>query len=96
MYKVIYIDYNFIDKRYPNSPNDGDRFFTYGFGSLFARQFKKYNPELEIECWKTDSRIKDLHIKVIESIKHTVFPSIKFGRFGHYSRKLLSALEEEI
>lgn len=57
-YKVIYIDYNFIDKRYPNSSEDGDRFFTYGWGSLSCREFKKHYPDIDVECWKTDSRIR--------------------------------------
>ena len=96
MYKVVYIDYNFIDKRYPNSVNDGDKFFTYGFSSVYARKFKKYNPEIKVECWKVDSRIKDLHEKNIENVRHIIFPSIRFGKLGHYSGKLIKYLKREI
>jgi len=87
-YKVIYIDYNFVDKRYPNSVEHGDSFFTYGFGALYARKFKKYNPDIEVECWKTDPRIDKIYEKTIENVKFIVFPSKSFGKLGQYSRAL--------
>ncbi len=93
--KIIYIDYNFIDKRYPNSPNDGVSFYTYGFGSIYARKFKKYNPEFVVECWKADSRINQIFEKEIEDVKHKIFPSKKFGKLGHFSTKLLKHLKNE-
>lgn len=95
-YKVVYIDYNFIDKRYPNSPEDGDRFFTYGWGSILARRFKKYNSDFEVECWKADPRIKKIYKKTIEEVNYTIFPAIKFGKLGYYSRSLLKHLKKEI
>jgi len=93
-YKVIYIDYNFVDKRYPNSVEHGDSFFTYGFGALYARKFKKYNPDIEVECWKTDPRIDKIYEKTIENVKFIVFPSITFGKLGQYSRALNKYLKD--
>lgn len=95
-FKVVYVDSNFIDKRYPNSPQDGDKFFTYGFGSLYARKFKKYNPDIIVECWKADSRIKSIRYKTIEGVKHIMFPSICFRKLGYYSWSLLKHLENEL
>ena len=96
MFKVIYIDHNAIHKRYPNDPSDGDKFFTYGFGSIYARKFKKYNPEIKVECWKADSRIKNIKRKTIENVNYIIFPSIKFGKLGQYSFKLIAHLKNEI
>lgn len=96
MFKVVYIDYQSGDKRYPNTLNDGDRFFTYGFASIYARKFKKYNPEINVECWKADSRIKDIYTKNIENVQYILFPSKKIGKLGHYSAKLNSHLKKEL
>lgn len=96
MFKVVYIDYNFIDDRYPNNVNDGDRFFTYGFGSIYARKFKKYNPDVNVECWKADSRIKKTYEKQIENVDYKIFPSIKIGKLGHYSKSMLRHLSNEL
>ncbi|MBK7380872.1 MAG: hypothetical protein IPJ03_18100 [Ignavibacteriales bacterium] len=96
MYKVVYIDYNFVDERYPNTVHDGDKFFTYGFGSIYARKFRKYNPDILVECWKVDSRVKKIYEKEIENVKFIVFPSRKIGKFGHYSAVLIKYLKKFI
>ena len=96
MFKVIYIDYQADDKRYPNTLNDGDRFFTYGFASIYARKFKEYNPYVSVECWKADSRIKVIYEKTIENVHYIIFPSIKIGKLGHYSTKLIYHLKREL
>lgn len=85
-----------MDKRYPNSLNDGDRFYTYGWGSILARNFKKYNPEIEVECWKADSRINKIYEKEIEGVYYRIFPSIRFGKLGHYSTSMLKHLSNEL
>jgi len=94
MFKVVYIDYNFVDERYPNAIEDGDKFFTYGFGALYARKFKKFNANIEVECWKTDPRINRIYEKVIEHVKFIVFPSKKFGKLGQYSSELIKHLKK--
>ena len=96
MFKVVYIDYNFIDKRYPNTLSDGDKLFTYGFGSIYARKLKKYNQDILVECWKADSRIKRIYRKTIEDVNYIIFPSIKFGKLGQYSSKLIAHLKKEL
>lgn len=96
MYKVVYIDYNFIDERYPNTVDDGDKFFTYGFGSIYARKFRKYNPDILVECWKVDSRVKKIYEKEIENVKFIVFPSKRIAKFGHYSPILIKYLKKFI
>lgn len=96
MYRVIYIDYSSGDKRYPNTLNDGDKFYTYGFGSIYARKFKKYNPGINVECWKADSRINTIYKKTIENVNYIIFPAIKFGKLGNYSSKLIAHLIKEL
>lgn len=92
-YQVVYIDRNFISDRYPNKPTDGDKFFTYGFASLYARQFKKYNPDIHVECWKADPRIRLIAEKEIEGVYYRMFPSLNFGRFGQYSKQMIRFLK---
>ena len=90
--RVVYIDYNFIDSRYPNKPEDGDRFYTYGFGSLYARQFKKYNPDIHVECWKADPRTEWRKEKDIEGVIYRMFPSTSISKIGQYSRQMTEFL----
>jgi glycosyltransferase involved in cell wall biosynthesis len=86
--KVIYIDFNDGSGKYPNSVKDGDAFYTYGFGGLYAREFKKYNPDWEVECWKADSRSNEYQEKVISGVKFRVFPAVYFKMLGYYSSQL--------
>ena len=95
MYKVVYIDYDSVDDRYPNKVSDGDSFFTYGFGGLYARKFKQYNKDVEVECWKTDPRIDKIYHKEISGIKFIIFPSIKFGKLGQYSHRLIRHIRSD-
>ena len=46
MKKVIFIHNNYEPEHIPKSPDPEDRFYTYGFSSTIARNFKKYYPEL--------------------------------------------------
>ena len=96
MFKVVYIDGNYIDKRYPNTLNDGDKFFTYGFGSLHSRWFKKINPDIDVECWKADSRIKKIIVKEIEGVKFIMFPSTQIEKLGHLSFGMIKELRRRI
>ena len=93
--KIVYIDYNFNDQRYPNRKEDGDGFFTHGFGGLYSRQFKKYHPEFEVECWKADSRINAIYEKTIEGILFRIFPAVSLGKSGLFSVSLLQHLIRE-
>lgn len=96
MFKVVYIDRNVIDKRYPNTLSDGDKFFTMGFGSLHSRWFKKINPDIDVECWKADSRIKKIIVKEIEGVKFIMFPSAQIEKLGHLSFGMIRELRRRI
>lgn len=96
MFKVVYIDRNVIDKRYPNTLSDGDKFFTMGFGSLHSRWFKKINPDIDVECWKADSRIKKIIVKEIEGVKFIMFPSAQIEKLGHLSLGMIRELRRRI
>jgi glycosyltransferase involved in cell wall biosynthesis len=93
-YKVVYIDRNFIDDRYPNKPSDGDSFYTHGFSSLYAREFKKYNPEITVECWKADPCINKAIEKEIQGVYYRMFPSWNLGKIGQYSPKMIRFLNK--
>jgi glycosyltransferase involved in cell wall biosynthesis len=93
--RVIYIDYNFIEEKYPNKPKDGDSWFTHGFGGLFSRKQKKFYPQMDIECWKADGRAKKQSEKTIENVKFRIFPAMRIGRLGCFSPGLLLALKKE-
>jgi len=95
MKKVVYLDSNYVSKRHPNGIKDGDKFYTYGFASIYARKFKLYNSDFEVECWKTDPRIDKIYQKEIEGVKYIVFPSINIKKLGHFSKSLIKKLKEE-
>ena len=62
MYKVIYIDR--ITEHSPNIPSnikDGDNYFTIGWGAGSARKFKEFNPQVIVECWKTDHKAENIY-----------------------------------
>ncbi len=93
-YTVVYIDRNFIDNRYPNKPSDGTSFYTHGFGSIYAREFKKYNPEITVECWKADPRISDAIDNEFQGVCYRMFPSWNLGKIGQYSPKMIRFLKK--
>lgn len=95
-YRVIYVDYNFTANNYPNRPEDGESFYTHGFGGLYAREFKKFNPDLQVECWKTDSRIKKVYTKEISGVKFIVFPSLYILKLGDFSITLIRHLRKTL
>ena len=62
MFKVIYIDR--IADRSPKAASGiefGDDYFTIGWGGISARKFKEFNPEVIVECWKTDYKAKQIY-----------------------------------
>ena len=94
--RVIYVDYNFRDPRYPNKPGDGDSWFTHGFGGLYARKFKQFNPAYTVECWKADRYAKSTEVNVIENVRFVIFPAVSMGQFGLYSPALIKALKRTV
>jgi glycosyltransferase involved in cell wall biosynthesis len=94
--KIIYITYNYdSSKDFPNNPNEGDRFYTYGFGGTLSRQFKQYCPEWEVECWRL-AGTKGYTEKTISGVVFKVFPSIHIKSIGHFSLKFLRELRKEV
>jgi glycosyltransferase involved in cell wall biosynthesis len=94
--EVIYIDYNFKDQKYPNKPKNGNAWYTHGFGGLYSRKFKEFNPDFSVECWKADALAKSISEAVIEGVVFKVFPAYDFGRIGLWSPQLISALKKRI
>jgi glycosyltransferase involved in cell wall biosynthesis len=94
--EVIYIDYNFRDQKYPNKPSNGNAWHTHGFGGLYSRKFKEFNPDFRVECWKADALATSISEAVIEGVVFKVFPAYDFGRIGLWSPRLISALKKRI
>ena len=97
MYKVIYIDtVTGHGTNIPSSIKDGDNYFTIGWGGGSARKFKEYNPEVNVECWKTDYKAKQIHQRDISGVTFKIFPAFRFKYFGDYSRSVLKHLKNEL
>lgn len=94
--KVIYIDYNFNDPRYPNKPGDGDSWFTHGFGGLYSRKFKQFNPHYIVECWKADRYATKTVVKEIENVRFVIFPAFSLGPIGLLSLGLIRELKRAL
>ena len=85
---AVYIDFNFLDSKYKNRPGDGDAYFTYGFGSLYARKFKESFPDWEVQCWKADAFATKVLSKKIDGVDYLIFPARKIGRAGFISSSM--------
>lgn len=97
MYKVIYIDrISGHGHNIPSSIKDGDNYFTIGWGGGSARKFKEYNPEINVECWKTDYKAKRIYEKEISGVQFKIFPAFRVKYFGDYSSSLLKHLKNEL
>lgn len=97
MYKVIFFD-SVSDHAtdVPNNIKDGNNYFTYGWAGITSRKFKEYNPEVTVECWKTDHKLKQIYSREISGVKFFIYPAIRIKYFGDYSRSLLRSLNKEI
>jgi len=96
-YKVIYIDrVSAHSKLVPTNINDGNNYFTYGWGGGCSRKFKEYNTDIKVECWKTDHKAKRTYEREISNVTFKIFPAYNFNYLGDYSPILLKHLQEEI
>ena len=69
MYKVIYIDrIAEHSSRVSSNIKDGDNYFTIGWGAGSARKFKEFNPDVKVECWKTDFKAKQIYEREISGV----------------------------
>src|SRR4030065_529724 len=97
MYKVIYIDR--IADRSPNVASnikDEDNYFTIGWGCICSRKFKEFNPDVKVECWKTDYKSQKIYEREISGVIFKIFPAYHIKHLGDYSRSLLGNLRKEL
>ncbi len=65
--------------------------------SLTAQQIKKYNPEIEIECWTPEKAFKTQQEFSYNGIKYRQFPTIFSPVYGlDLSTEMLGAIRQEI
>lgn len=96
MYKVIYIDrIAEHSSRVSSDIKDGDNYFTIGWGAGSARKFKEFNPDVKVECWKTDFKAKQIYEREISGVTFKIYPAFYFKYFGDFSRSLLENLKNE-
>jgi glycosyltransferase involved in cell wall biosynthesis len=94
--KIIYIHNNYEPEHFPAGPDEEDRFYTYGFGSNFARNFKRYFPEYEVEMWRLDSKVERYYENVVQGVLFRIFPAFSLYRIADFSFKFLIELKKEI
>lgn len=95
MTKVIYIHNNYEPEHFPSRPDTEDRFFTYGFGSNLARNFKKFHSNYDVEMWRLDAYCDSYYEKKVQGVLFRIFPAIKINKIGEFSRKFISELKKE-
>lgn len=97
MYKVIYIDrVSGHGTNIPSSIKDGDNYFAIGWGGISARKFKEFNPDVKVECWKTDYKSRKIYEREISGVTFKIFPAYHIKHFGDYSISLLKNLKQEL
>jgi glycosyltransferase involved in cell wall biosynthesis len=96
LFKVVYIDSIVTDSKTPTIEKHGDDYFTYGWGGRSAREFKKYNPQIEVERWRTDTKSKDILVKEVAGVVFRVFPGYHIKYFGVFAPSLLKHLKAVI
>jgi len=96
MQKIIFIHNNYEPERFLRTPDNDDRYYTYGFGSHFARNFKYYFEGYDVEMWRIDSFTRDYNEKTVQGVKFKVFKSRRIPRFGDFSRNFIKELKKEV
>ncbi len=96
MKKIIYIHNNYEPEHVPRKPDSEDRFYTYGFGSNLARNFKRFYPEYTVEMWRLDGFTNNYYEKEVQGVKHRVFPAVIIKPFGEFSLKFVWELKKEL
>jgi glycosyltransferase involved in cell wall biosynthesis len=96
LHKIIFIHNNYEPEHFLEAPDPEDRFFTYGFGSFFARNLKHYYPEYDIEMWRLDSYIDKYYEKCVQGVLFRIFPSKNFLKIGDFSREMIKSLRIEV
>lgn len=89
---VIYIQQYIKGTGYWPPKEMESNYYTYGFGARSAREFKKYNPEYNVECWRLDSGEKEYSEKRLENVDFKIFPSFGNQYTGIYSVKFIKKI----
>ena len=95
--KVVVICYNYEPDQFPKEPDEGNRFYTYGFGGGVGKIFSKYLPECyEVEVWRLDGYVERYYEKSYLGAKFRVFPSFHKKNVFDFSIKFLRELKKEV
>jgi hypothetical protein len=97
---VIYIQQHIKELGYWPPKEMTPDYYTYSWGARSARQFKKYNPEYNVECWRLDNGEKEYIEKRFENVDFKIYPAFGNKSIGIYSikfiKKILSIKERVI
>lgn len=96
MKKIIFIHNNYEPEHFPREPDDDDKFFTYGFGSNFARNFKQFYPKYSVEMWRVDGYISKYYEKTVQNVFFRIFPAFRINKFLEFSFRFIKELKKEI
>lgn len=96
MKKLIFIHNNYEPEQFPKEPDSKEKFFTYGFGSNFARNFKQFNPQYLVEMWRVDGYTNEYYEKTVHNVFFRIFPAVKINKFGEFSFKFIRELKKEV
>ena len=96
MKKIIFIHYNYEPEHFPVKPDPDNRFFTYGFGSNFARNFKYYYPEYSVEMWRLDSGTDKYYKNEVQGVLFRIFPAFSLFNTADISFKFIRELKKEV
>jgi glycosyltransferase involved in cell wall biosynthesis len=96
LHKIIFIHNNYEPEHFLRIPDAEDRFFTYGFGSFFARNLKCYYPQYEIEMWRLDSYTDKYYEKCVQGVRFRIFPSKNIFKIGDFSKQFIRELRIEV
>jgi glycosyltransferase involved in cell wall biosynthesis len=96
MRKIIFIHNNYEPDRFLKTPDKEDRYYTYGFGSHFARNFKFYYPDYNVEMWRLDSYTKNYNEKTVQGVRFRIYKSNHIHKLGDFSRRFVKELKKEV
>jgi len=94
--KIIFIHNNYEPEQFLREPDQEDKFYTYGFGSNFARNFKQYHPQYTVEMWRVDGYAKKHYEKTVQNVLFRIFPAFKINKFVEISFNFIRELRREI
>jgi glycosyltransferase involved in cell wall biosynthesis len=91
--RVIYIQQHIKNSGYHPPKNLIPNFITFGFAGLYGRNFKKNNPDYQVEVWRLDSSINKYIDEIIDDVTYRIFPAKGNKLTGIYSFKFIKSLK---